>query len=82
MTAPAPYIVDVKCPVGPRELLERLTFKRDPEEFRPFVDNDNLMNLKCSFCTRQARKSDPSVLRIIHQYNFIGELVTSSVEYR
>jgi hypothetical protein len=73
-------VVDVKCPIGPRELLSRI--KVDPDAPKPYVNDSNLMCLKCSFCTRTARKQDPRILRVIHEFNFIGELVDSTIEYR
>jgi hypothetical protein len=68
--------VQVRCPVGPRELLAKILVEGPP----PVEVPGNLMGLKCSFCTRQARKADPSVLHVVHCYDFLGTLIESRTE--
>lgn len=67
--------INIKCPNGPRELL----MKYEVDETIK-VDSNNLMCLKCSFCTRMGRKQDPTIKRYIHKYNLLGELVENYVE--
>jgi hypothetical protein len=65
--------VQIRCPYGPRELLMKL---RKANEHIPIVE-DNLMELYCSFCSRMSRKQDPTVKRVVHRYNLLGEMVES-----
>lgn len=69
-------VVDLRCPVGPRQLLLKLHTTGE----RAHVNDDNLMEISCRDCTRTARRSDPGVVRVLHRFNFIGELVESVVE--
>ncbi len=68
-------IVDIRCNVGPRELLMRLEVNEVIH-----VGEYNLMLLKCSWCTRMGRKQDSTVKRVIHKYNLMGELCGSDIE--
>lgn len=64
--------VEIRCPVGPQGLLSKLTLTGSP----PYVNDDNLMELSCDWCSR----SGESNKRVVHRYNFIGELVDTIVE--
>lgn len=46
----------------------------------PIVGNDNLLELACRDCARNGRQFDPSVKRVLHRFNFAGELVESVIE--
>lgn len=69
-------VVDIRCPVGPQELLMRYRMV----DAVVHIDKWNLMELMCSFCTRMGRKQDSTVKRVIHKYNLLAELVESSIE--
>lgn len=68
--------VELRCPVGARRLLAKVV----SEGGKPSVNNDNLLELACKDCAKNARQFDPSVVRILHRFNALGELVESVVE--
>lgn len=68
--------VDIRCPVGPQELLMRYRMV----DAVVTIDKWNLMELMCSFCTRMGRKQDKTVKRVIHKYNLLAELCESEIE--
>jgi hypothetical protein len=78
-------VVDVRCPVGPRRAdgtchPGKLLLKIRQEGQRPaYVHPDNLIELFCEDCTRRARKSGRPVKRILHRYDFLGQLVETLV---
>lgn len=67
--------VELRCPVGARRLLGKLL----SEGGQPTI-SDNLMELACKDCAKNAREFDPSVRRVLHRFSAIGELVESVVE--
>lgn len=69
-------IVEIRCPVGPRQLLMKL---RQGGEV-PTYSEDNLLELACRDCARNARQIDPGVRRVLHRFSLSGELVESVVE--
>lgn len=68
--------VDLRCPVGPRQLLGKARVTNSP----PHVNESNLIELSCRDCTKNARQFDPSVIRVIHCFNLAGQLVESLTE--
>lgn len=68
--------IDVRCPENPRHLFLKL--KRSGEDV-PVLEG-NLLALACDECKKQQRRSDPTVLRVVHEYNLLGELVTTTVQ--
>ena len=79
MDAPSIEVVELRCPDGPRQLLMKLRLNNDGDAR---VTNDNLLEITCRDCARQHRQHDPSVARVLHRFNFAGELVESVVERR
>ncbi len=71
--------VEVRCPVGPRQLLIKL---RLGEESGRRVDPGNLMELSCNDCSRRLSRERNESLRVLHQFNFAGELVRTVAEFR
>lgn len=69
--------VDLRCPVGPRQLLGRA---RVGDHVPVHVNANNLVELSCRDCTKNARQFDPAVIRVIHCFNIAGELVESLTE--
>ena len=63
--------VDLRCPVGPRRLLAILR----QEGKRPTYLEDNTVEFACSDCARAARRAGRDVLRVLHRFNFAGQLV-------
>lgn len=79
-------VVDVRCPVPyvhpdgtcqPGKLLLKMRLAGE----RPtYVHPDNLIELYCEDCTRRLRKQGrPKVRRVLHRYDFIGELVETLI---
>lgn len=77
--------VDVRCPVGmpgpdgtcrPGKLLLKL---RQAGGQPQYVHPDNLIELPCDDCRKRLRKSGREVRRVLHRYNFIGELIETLV---
>lgn len=69
-------ILDLRCPQGPKQLLLKLRVNGE----QAHVNDDNLMEIACRDCARNARHFDPSVRRVLHRFNFAGQLVESVVE--
>lgn len=75
--------VDVRCPVGSRSLLMRI--KADPDSVMG-VSEDNLLCLSCRDCTKHSRREmeraglTSTNFRVVHFFNFIGELVETKRE--
>jgi hypothetical protein len=52
------------------------------DEDRPRVVPDlNLLEVACSDCAKQLRKSNSAVYRILHRFDLTGELVESVTVY-
>lgn len=83
----AEEVVDVRCPVPqvwhdgtckPGRLLLRL---RQSGEKPSYVHPDNLIELACEDCKTALRKAGRrGVKRVLHRYNFLGDLVETLVE--
>lgn len=67
--------VELRCPVGAKKLLGKVL----REGGQP-VMQDNLLELACKDCAKNAREFDMTVRRVLHRFNAIGELVESVVE--
>lgn len=68
--------VDLRCPENPSKLLAKLRLTGE----QPTITDGNLMELHCRDCTQRERQQDPSVRRVLHRYNFLGELIESSID--
>lgn len=69
-------IVEVRCPVGPRRLFAK--FRLDGGT-SPRITADNLIEFSCPDCTRVLRKKQSDVGRVLHRFNFFGEIVESEI---
>lgn len=67
-------VVDLRCPEDSRALLMR--YYR--EVGKPAV-SDNLMELSCRVCTKNARQLDRTVVRVLHRFDLAARLVESVV---
>ncbi len=64
--------IDLRCPYGPRKLLSRIIHDGD----RPTIVDGNLIEMNCIGCRDHMRRNgDPDVLRVLHRFNLLGELV-------
>ncbi len=68
--------VDVRCPVGPRQLFVKLKLG---EEFGSVVAG-NLMEFTCSDCAKRIGRQRRCRVRVFHRFDFVGELVQTTVE--
>lgn len=69
---------EIRCKEGPRALLMKMKVTGD----QVHVTSSNLLQLQCSWCTRQQRRLNPDIVRVCHEFNILGELVNSEIEYR
>lgn len=58
------------CPAG--KLLAKLKLSGGQPSF---VKPDNLIELECADCTKRLRKEGRMVRRVLHRYDFLGQLV-------
>lgn len=69
--------IEIRCPVGPKRLFSKLRVSGNP---LPVVEG-NLIEFACSDCKRTLRREGFNVDRVLHQYDFIGRLVDTYIEY-
>jgi hypothetical protein len=74
-----PEVIEVRCPVGPRRLFSKLKLG---EEFGAYVEPGNLIEFTCSDCARRLSRERQQPLRVYHRFNFLGELIETTVERR
>lgn len=67
--------IEVRCPVGTGRLFAMAVANGE----RPVMADGNLMEFVCRDCAKELRQTDPSVARVLHRYNIIGELVETDV---
>jgi len=75
--------VDLRCPVGSLHgecgagnLLARLRLSGE----RPsYVHPDNLIEMSCPHCRAALRRRGRMIRRVLHRYNFLGELVETLI---
>jgi hypothetical protein len=68
--------VEVRCPVGPQRLLSKLRLSGE----KPTYVEGNLIEFACDDCKRTIRRSGRTVSRVLHRYNFLGQLVETVTE--
>ena len=69
-------VVELRCPNGPKQLLLKLRTTGE----KAHVTEENLLEIACRDCARKAREFDPDVRRVLHRFDFAGELIQSVVE--
>lgn len=67
--------VDIRCPYNLRKLFMKLQLSGDTPKY---VDG-NLMEIACYDCARDLRSTGVEVVRVLHYFNFLGELVRTEV---
>ena len=70
--------LELRCPLGPRQLLGKVVRETGSVP----VSGSNLMELSCRDCSRSVRREDPTIIRVVHRYNLLGELVENVVTRR
>jgi len=71
-------IVELRCPVGPRRLLAKTVVAGG----HPKIVDGNLVELSCDDCKKTMRREGKPVLRVLHRFNLIGDLVESEAVYQ
>lgn len=69
--------VEVRCPVGPRRLFALMLDRGE----RPLKAEGNLIEFVCRDCAKDLRHADPTVARVLHRYNIVGELIETVVTH-
>jgi hypothetical protein len=70
--------IEVRCPVGPQRLLALVRARKG--EKPTYKDGGTIVEFACSDCARTYRKQGRKVIRVLHQYNFLGEFVSTWIE--
>lgn len=75
----APSTVDVRCPVGSRNLL--LKMRTDPESALG-ISSQNAVLIACRDCTKHSRREMASAglstnFRVVHEFSILGEYLDS-----
>jgi hypothetical protein len=72
----ADTVVEYRCDKNPARLFTK--FRASGE--RPQIVDGNLWEFACRDCAKDERRTDPSVTRVLHRFNILGELVESEVQ--
>ncbi len=72
-------VVEVRCPAGPRKLFTKL---RLTGESVRYIQPDNLIEFACDDCSRRLNREHGTRIRVLHRFNFLGELIATSTEDR
>lgn len=72
-------VVEVRCPNGPQRLFTKLKLG---EEVGRYVHPENLIEFSCSDCSRRVGRERGQPQRVLHRYNFLGELIESVIQDR
>lgn len=67
-----PEVVEVRCPVGFRRLFMRMQLG---EIEHRYVQHGNWLEFSCEDCARLIEREGSGRRRVLHRYNFLGELV-------
>ena len=73
-----PSIVEVRCPVGPRKLFTKLKLG---ETTARYIQPGNLIEFPCRDCRGLVSRESDEVIRVLHRYNFLGDLIETAVVY-
>ena len=68
--------VELRCPIGPQQLLAKVIWAGD----HIAATAAGLVELSCRDCTKNERKRDPEVRRVLHRFRPDGVLVESVIE--
>ena len=69
-------VVEVRCPVGPRRLFTRLQLG---QESARYLAPGNLIEFTCGDCARRLSRQLGRRVRVLHRFNFLGELIDTAV---
>lgn len=67
-----PDIVEVRCPVGFRRLFTRMRLGQVEHRY---VSHGNWLEFSCEDCAKLIERDTGTRRRVLHRYNFAGELV-------
>lgn len=69
--------VEVRCPVGPQRLFTRLQVG---DETARMIQPQNWIEFTCSDCARRIGRQRDQKVRVLHRYNFAGDLIESEIQ--
>lgn len=64
----------IRCPEGPKRLLAIVRMRGEKPTY---TDDGMLIEFACYDCAKSMRKQGYDVARVLHQYNVLGEFVSS-----
>ena len=67
--------IEIRCPVDSRRLFTKLVLSGEV----PSYVEGNLIEFSCDECKAIHRKRGSPVFRVLHRYNFVGDLVETEV---
>lgn len=70
-------VIEVRCPVGPRRLFAKLRSVGEEPHYTP----DNLIEFACADCRKSLAERGKPAKRVLHRYNFLGELIETVLEH-
>jgi hypothetical protein len=68
-------VVEYRCDKNPGRLFTKLRTTGE----RPVILEGNLWEFSCRECARDERRTDLSVVRVLHRFDILGTLVESEV---
>jgi len=71
-----PEEVDLRCPESAARLLAKIQLRGEQPSW---VQPENLIELSCDHCKHARRREGRPVVRVLHRYNILGELVETLV---
>ena len=72
--------VELRCPIGPQQLLAKVIWSGEADRHIVATD-DGLVELACRDCAKNERKKDPEVRRVLHRFRPDGSLAESVIEH-
>lgn len=71
-------MLELRCPDGMGKLLGKVRRRAEP----PWRIADDLIELHCSNCRRTMNAAGTDAARVLHRFNFLGELIETEVVSR
>jgi hypothetical protein len=69
--------VELRCNQGAKRLFGKMRLTGD----KPAYTDDNEIEVVCANCRKSRALQDPTVARVYHYFNFLGELTRSAEEH-
>lgn len=72
-------VIEVRCPAGPARLFTKLGLGQIPHRY---IQPENWIEFQCSDCAKAYQRERAMRVRVLHRYNFAGELVQTLITER